>query len=151
MIIRAILILALLTQQLVVWPCLSLCRMLGGCVSTAPCADGSSCATACETACATICATIGATAGTTSGEEACACGPLGHLACASAALPPEQGQPPAPAAPPLDLIVLLALPVAFVPPMHHDRPEVPSADPDRAGSASFTAGQARAMLCCWVI
>jgi len=153
MFLRAILIFALLTQQLAVWPCLSVCRLLGDCVGDVSSCDGPrECAAACErpATCARACES--------SCEVACdaptdwECGPICYLACASAAAQPlEQGQPPAPRAPHIDLINLLALPAAFI--AWIDRDQLASHTPSVQWTwrSAWTASHRRSVLCRWII
>ena len=162
MLIRAVLILALLTQQLAVWPCVMLCRMIGDCGDGAACIDESmGCASACGQQQATSCVESPCTAtpcaspceAVSDSQIACECGPIGYLACASIQSQPlEQGQPSAPAAPAIaDLMHLLALLVAFITLQDHS-PSILLAT--SAGSALHSLPSAcppRCVLCCWLI
>lgn len=166
MVIRTVLILALLTQQVAVWPCLSICRMLGDCAGASDCCMPTSCAITCEqeTTCASSCgeqaecalaceSSCEVVCESVCDERAgCECGIIGHLACASAAIQPmEQGPPTAPATPHLDLVTLLALPVSFVALSHEHHLQAQAPSVDWAWRSSWTASHRRSVLCCWLI
>ena len=163
MMLRAVIILALLTQQVAVWPCLSICRMTGGCVSeecvagvcdassdvccgadetSACCDEAAGSELECETSCAAAC----------NEPVRCECGIIGHLACASAAAQTtEQGQPTGPAAQAVDLFTLLALPAHFVEAGNESRIHALAPSVEWAWRSTWAAIHPRSMLCCWLI
>jgi hypothetical protein len=83
------------------------------------------------------------------------CDALCWLACEAAqAIPNEQGPAPAPAMPQLDLLTLLALPVAFISWFDHVQHAARTpglAGAFAAGCSSWSACQLRSMLCRWLI
>jgi len=160
MALRLALTLSLLVQQLLVWPCLALCNLPGGCNPSNPCceadcppSDSARNVTGCsESACAPASACEATPCEPESCNAADECSAICFLACASAVEPPLRDAPSAPTLPPhSDFIKMLALPVAFIAAV--DRVEFAATGwPEvRTGHSFWNAGQRRAMLCCWLI
>jgi hypothetical protein len=176
MALRAILILALLIQQLAVWPCVSVCRMMGSPLDASACHASPQSEPDCPSPCAQ--AVDACTANQACGGCASArcqrmsqasiretarsdatpiggCDALCWLACEAAqAIPHEQGPAPAPATPHIDLVTLLALPVAFISWLEHDprAARMPGlAGMLGSGCSSWSVCQLRSMLCRWLI
>ena len=156
MAIRLLLIVSLLIQQLLVWPCLALCELPGACENLCDVASepASSCAPSCQSGCQSSCDTAcdEGCGADPEPESECEWSAICFLACASAVDPPLRQAPSAPTVPPhSEFIKMLALPVAFIAPVDQVVFAANGWQAMCVEHSLLNAAQRRSSLCCWLI